>query len=272
MGKVVGMVESGREKLESDLIQHYRSQRPPLSRDDSRRIADLMLAEDSRWRTARARTMGGVAFVAAHVRYIPIWTWVVQALIVSLMVGLARASNNSPDAKLAVGILSAASVLVGIPTVQASKRYGMAELEYSCRNNVASILFARLIILGCSSSLAVAAMVAVTARALEMNAFAVALWACPPFFCTCAGSLAVLRKAPPSSAAAMCAVWSVACSIALAALAFFLPGMYGEASLAVWGCAAGAALAWLAREVALTFHAVLAGLDSFIPHRAMIGY
>lgn len=265
------MVEAGYAKLESNLIRHYMAQRPSLSQDDVRRIASLMLAEDSHARKAAVRTMGSAAFVAAQVRYIPIWTWAVQVLIVALMVALARASSSMADAKLAVGILSASSVLVGVPTVQASKQYGMAELEYSCRNSIASILLARLIILGCSSSLVVAAMVAVTAHALEMNAFAVALWACPPFFCTCAGSLAVLRKAPPSSASALCAVWSAACSIVLAALAAFLPSMYEDASLAIWGCAAAVALVWLAREVALTFRTVLAGLDLFIPHRAMTG-
>ena len=264
------MDKAGYAKLESTLIRHYMARCPPVSQDDVLHVASLMLAEDSRARKAAVRPMGSVAFVAAQVRYIPIWTWAVQVLVVALMIALARASSSMVDAKLAMGILSASSVLVGVPTVQASKRHGMAELEYSCRNNIASILLARLIILGCSSSL-VAAMVAVTARALELSAFTVALWACPPFFCTCAGSLAMLRKAPPSSASALCAVWSVACSIVLVALAAFLPGMYEDASLAIWGCAAVAALVWLAREVALTFRTALAGLDLFIPHRAMTG-
>ena len=265
------MDKAGYAKLESALIRHYMARCPPVSQDDVLHVASLMLAEDSRARKAAVRPMGSAAFVAAQVCYIPIWTWAVQVLIVALMVALARASSSMVDAKLAVGILSASSVLVGVPTVQASKRHGMAELEYSCRNNIASILLARLIILGCSSSLVVAAMVAVTARALELSAFTVALWACPPFFCTCAGSLAMLRKAPPSSASALCAVWSVACSIVLVALAAFLPGMYEDASLAIWGCAAVAALVWLAREVALTFRTALAGFDLFIPHRAMTG-
>lgn len=145
------MDKAGYAKLESTLIRHYTARCPPVSQDDVLHVASLMLAEDSRARKAAVRPMGSAAFVAAQVRYIPIWTWAVQVLIVALMVALARASSSMVDAKLAVGILSASSVLVGVPTVQVSKRHGMAELEYSCRNNIASILLARLIILGCSS-------------------------------------------------------------------------------------------------------------------------
>ena len=262
------MDKAGYAKLESTLIRHYTARCPPVSQDDVLHVASLMLAEDSRARKAAVRPMGSAAFVAAQVRYIPIWTWAVQVLIVALMVALARASSSMVDAKLAVGILSAASVLVGVPTVQVSKRHGMAELEYSCQNNAASVMVARLIVLGCSSSFAVALMVGVVASSLNVGALSVALCACPPFFCSCAGSLAVLRRAAPSSAAVLCWAWAVACCAVLMALASMFPNMYEGASLASWIAAAALALAWLAHEVAMTLRAASAGLDAFSPHMA----
>lgn len=251
------------------LERHYAVQRQVVSRAETDHLANLMLAEDARARKADFRVMGIVGFVASQVRYIPAWTWVAQVIIVALMVAVAYASGSAMATKLAVGILSAASVLVGVPTLQASKRYGVTELEYSCRNNAASVMFARFVILGCSSSLAVAIMVAMTASGLDTSALTVALWACPPFFCSCAGSLALLRKASVSSAAAMCAVWVAACSIVLVAFASILPDMYESASFAIWAGAAIAALAWLAREIAVVFRSVAAGLDAFSPHAAM---
>lgn len=263
------MGEIGRAKLKVALGQHYAAQRQVVPREDTDCLANLMLAEDARARKADTRAMGCGGFVAAQVRYIPAWMWAAQVFIVALMVVMARVSDIATATKLAIGILSAASVLVGVPTVQASKRYGAAELEYSCQNNAASVMLARLVILGCASSLAVALMVAVVATELDTSALSVALWACPPFFCTCAGCLMLLRKAPPSSATVMCAVWSIACSAVLVMFANVLPDLYGNASLATWAGAAAAALAWLAREVAMTFRAVVAGLDSFAPHTAL---
>ncbi len=179
-----------------------------------------------------------------------------------------RAGSYCEPAKLTVGILSAATVLVGAPTVHASKLHGVAELEYSCPNNVASVMVARLVVLGCSSALAVLLMVFVTAAYLDLGAFAVALWATPPFFCSCAGCLFALRKVAPLTGAAFCVVWSAACSAALLALSAHFPEMYSEASLVVWAGAAAAALAWLAREVAMTLRSALQGLDAFSPYMA----
>ena len=178
------------------------------------------------------------------------------------------ATADAGAAKLAVGVLSAAAVLVGVPTLHASKLNGVAELEYSCQNNAASVMVARLIVLGCSSALTVALMVGAVASSLDIGALSVALYACPPFFCSCAGSLALLRRAAPSSAAVLCWAWAAACCAVLMALASMWPDMYDGASLASWIAAATVALAWLVREIAMTFRVVSAGLDAFSPHMA----
>ena len=262
----MGEVERARLKVELSL--HYSAQREKADPKTIDLLAQAMVAEDARTNRAKRRQMGFIPFVAAQVRYIPRWTWVAQLGIIALMLAVANSTADAHVAKLAVGILSAATVRVGVPTLHASKLNGVAELEYSCPSNAASVMVARLIVLGCSSSLAVALMVGAVASSLNVGALSVALCACPPFFCSCAGSLAVLRRAAPPSAAVLCWAWAAACSAVLMALAYMFPNMYEGASLASWIAAAALALAWLAREVAMTFRAASAGLDVFSPHMA----
>ena len=243
------MGEVERARLKVELSRHYSAQREKADPKTIDLLAQAMVAEDARMNKAEGRRVALIPFVAAQVRYIPRWTWVAQLGIIALM-------------------LAVATVLVGVPALHASKIHGVAELEYSCPSNAASVMVARLIVLGCSSSFAVALMVGVVASSLNVGALSVALCACPPFFCSCAGSLAVLRRAAPSSAAVLCWAWAVACCAVLMALASMFPNMYEGASLASWIAAAALALAWLAHEVAMTLRAASAGLDAFSPHMA----
>jgi hypothetical protein len=254
------------------LVNHYAAQQVVVESGVADDIVTAMLTEDARMDKARHRSMGFATFVATQVGFVPAWTWVVQVAIVAIMCVVAFAGGDADAAKLTVGILSAATVLVGIPTVHASKLHGVAELEYSCPNNAASVMVARLIVLGCSSALAVLLMVSVTAAYLDLGVFAVALWAAPPFFCSCAGCLLALRTAVPSTATALCVVWTVACSTALMALSAVFSELYAEASLTVWTGASAAALAWLAREVAMTLRSAWEGLDAFSPYMAKTYY
>lgn len=276
------MGEVERARLKVELARHYASQREAASAEVISEVVSAMVAEDARASAARGRAplgyadvrgaqprrMGATEFVASQVRYIPAWTWAAQAALVVLMCVLAYAAGDADSAKVSVGILSAMCVLVGVPTVQASKLHRVAELEYACAHNVASVMVARLIVLGCSSALAVAFMVGATAPAVEASAFAVTLWACPPFFLSCAGSLMALRKAPPATASMLCVALTVACSAALLALSSTVPDLYAHASLAFWASAAIAALAWLMREIAMTLRVAGTGLDAFSPYLA----
>ena len=262
------MGEVSHTELEAMLVRHYAAQTvavEPKMVDD---VVRAMLAEDARMGRAQHRNMGFVAFVAAQVGFVPVWTWVVQVAIVAVMCMVAFVGDDADAAKITIGILSAATVLVGIPAIHTSKLHGVAELEYSCPNNAASVMVARLIVLGCSSALAVLLMVAATAAFLDLGAFAVALWAMPPFFCSCSGCLLALRKAVPSTATAICAAWTVSCSTAHMAFSNVFPEMYAEASLVVWAGAAALALVWLVREVAMTLHSAWEGLDAFSPYMA----
>ena len=255
-------------EIESALHRHFATQREEASGRTVERLSVAMLQADERAPGDGGDILGAAAFVAAQVRYIPPWTWAAQAAIVALMFAMAFGSGNLEATKLVIGILSVATVLVGVPTVHASKRHGVAELECSCRNNVASVLVARLIVLGCSSSLSVALMVGVTAAAVGIGAFDAALWACLPFFCASSGALAILRKSVSQTAPALCVVWGVACSVALMLTGAVFPQIYGHASLAMWAAASMAALIWLVREVVATLSSAAAGLDVYAAHLA----
>ncbi len=262
------MSEQSFEGLELRLERHYASQREAVSPSAIDDLALALVAEDA-WVTRMAsRDTGLISFVVAQVRFIPLWTWVAQALLVVLMFFVATASGSAEATKLSVGILSAMMVLVGVPTVHASKLHGMAELEYSCLHNAASVLAARLIVLGCSSALAVALMVGAVASSLEVSAFTVALWACPPFFGSCATALTVLRKASPDTAVPLTVSWVMGCCMTLLAFAIVFPEMYGNTALSVWAVAASLALIWLMREATMTIRSAAAGLDELYPHMA----
>ncbi|MBR1828354.1 MAG: hypothetical protein IJ781_02420 [Atopobiaceae bacterium] len=255
-------------RIEGELAQCFAGQREAPS---SKVVDDLvfsMLVEDARTAHTSRYGVGLAAFTAAQVRFIPIWTWVTQAALVAVMYLVATASAGTEATRMTVGILSAMTVLVGVPTVHASKRYGVAELEYSCLHNTASVLMARLIVLGCSSALVVACMVGLAVSSLDLGVFEVSLWACLPFFCSCASALAVLRKAPPDAAALLAVVVVAACCSALLLVDVAFSQLYDAASVAVWATAAALALAWLVREVTLTLRSAAAGLDAFSPQMA----
>ena len=262
------MGEARRARLEMELGQHYAAQRKAVGVGAIDAVASAMVAEDARMRRIQPCHMGAAEFVASQVRYIPMWTWAAQAALVAIMCVLAYAAGDAGSTRVCIGILSAMCVLIGVPTVHASKLHRVAELEYACPRNAASVLVARLIVLGCSSALVVALMVGATAPAVEASAFDVALWACPPYFLSCAGSLMALRKASPATAPMLCVAMAVACSVALMALASTVPDLYAHASIASWASAAVAALAWLVREVVMTLRAAHEGLDAFSPHLA----
>ena len=256
-----------RARIEGELVQRLARQREVPHSEALDGLVSAMLAEDARL-ASHADDLGFIPIVAAQVRFIPAWTWAAQVALVAVMYLVAAASPGTEATRMTVGILSALTVLVGVPTVHASRRYGVAELEYSCLHNTASVLVARLIALGCSSALAVACMVGLAVSSLDLGVFEVSLWASLPFFCSCASALAVLRKAPPDAAALLAVAVVAACCSALLLVDIAFSPLYDAASLAVGAAAAALALAWLAREVTLMLRSTTAGLEAFSPHLA----
>lgn len=257
-----------RRGLEDALRERYA-----LERSADTRQAQLdgliatMLAEDERFaQQSRAQAEGSMLdFVASQVCYIPVWVWATQLALVGMLMLVAAQGLAGMLVIYLVGMLSAMSVLVGVPVLQASRAHQMAELEYACRNNAASVTVARMIVLGCASVLASLLMVAGAARGSGLGALSVALWTCPPYFCSCAGALLLLRRLRPTGALPACVAWVLGCCGALLALGHAVPDLYTSTSLATWALAAAVALAWLVREAVLTIRAATGGLDVFCP-------
>ena len=254
-----------RARMRIALRHHYQRQVDPVGDEAIDALVSAMVAEDSRARGGAESRRGFLPFVVAQARFIPIWVWLAQVALVSTMVLVARLAGNGVMARWAIGVMSAASVLVCVPTLHSSRLHGVVELECSCRHNAASVLVARLIVLGCSASLCLGVMVSATSRVTGMGALWVARWACPPYFLSCAGALVMLRRCRPSFALLACVAWTCLCCGSLYMLSVAFPSAYGEASLSVWALASLASLAWLSREVVLTVRAASAGLDGLTP-------
>ena len=255
------MDRNRKARIMVSLRDYYRQQLEPVSPDTLDSLASRMAAEAARPHTG----MSLPAFVAAQALYVPTWVWVAQAALVAVMVIVARSAGDTLAVRWVVGAISSASVLVCVPTIHASRLHGVYELESSCRHGAASALAARLIVLGCSAALSVGLMVFATSAATGLGALRVALWACPPHFLSCAGSLAILRKVRPSSAYLACAAWVTVCCGVLCALGMRFPASYGEASISLWAFASLAALSWLSHEVVLAVRAAAKGLDGLSP-------
>ena len=257
------MSEITNMQLKGALRQHYAAQRIAPSGAQLNNLVSAMLEEDAKPREVPAPTLGMIDFIAAQVHYVPLWSWLAQIAVLLIMANAVATQNNSEYARIVMSLLTAASVLVGVPSLQSSKVHGVAELEYSCKFNTASIVVARLIIFGCTSALAVALMVLMYAARFDISVFTVSLWAAPPFFISCAGVLAVMRLVSPENAVLASAACVTITFAALLTVGWLFPDAYRSASLGVWALAAGAGAIWLAREVVLTIRSAAAGLDVF---------
>lgn len=262
MGNGVNMTDIGKAHVKVALARHYRGQRESVDPQVAREIAAAMLVEDARTRAHAERT-GPLAFIGLQARSTPAWAWAAQIALVVLMALMAQASANAALVRPAVGVLAALSVLVGVPVIHSSQVHGMAELESSCRNDCARVLVARLLVMGCSEALCCALLVALAVSPAQAGALSVLLWAALPFFCSCAGCLACLRRVRGSGALAACATWALACCGALYVFGARFPTIYEGASLWAWALAACAAACWLAREAAALVRHARAGLYAF---------
>lgn len=258
------MAEPDSKRTERALRRLYAVKRAAVPPGDIDRIVKLMLEEDPRFRKV-GESAGMLGFVCAQVRFVPMWVWVAQLCVVSVMVWTALVCGDADPVRWAVGAMSVASVLVCVPTLISDKRHRVVELEYACRFDAADVLAARLLILGCSCSLAVALMVAGTSAATDLGALEVALWACTPYFLACATALAALRRLTPEAAVSVSVAGAAAVCGALLVVSEAFPGTYDAAALGAWGLAAAAAGAWLVREAILLLCAAAQGLDSLYP-------
>ena len=262
------MSETTTTQLKSALRRHYAAQRITPTNVQLGSLVSAMLEEDAKPREVPAPTLGMLDFIAAQVHYVPLWSWLAQIVVLFIMANavITLHDGSVESARITMSLLTAVSVLAGVPSLQSSKTHGVAELEYSCKFNTASIVVARLIIFGCTSALAVALMVLMLAARFDVSLLTVTLWAAPPYFISCAGVLAILRIMNSEHAVIASVAFVAICFAALLAIGWLFPDAYNTASLGIWALAAAAGAVWLTREVALTIRSAIAGLDVFCPN------
>ena len=261
------MSERTTNELKGALKRHYAAQRTAPTNGQLNSLVVAMLEEDAKPREVPAPTLNMLDFVAAQVHYVPAWSWLAQIAVLLIMAYVVLTTNDSGDeiCRLTMSLLTAASVLVGVPSLQSSKQHGVVELEYSCKFNTASIVAARLIIFGCTSALVVALMVLMLAARFDVSLFTVTLWAAPPYFISCAGVLAILRIMSSEYAALSSVAFVIICFGTLLTIGRLFPDAYKTASLGIWALAAAVGAVWLAREIVLTVRSAAAGLDAYCP-------
>ena len=265
--KVIQVSERTTGELKTALRRHYAAQRTTPTNGQLNSLVVAMLEEDAKPREVPAPTLNMLDFVAAQVHYVPAWSWLAQIAVLLIMAYVVLTTNDSGDeiCRLTMSLLTAASVLVGVPSLQSSKQHGVVELEYSCKFNTASIVCARLIIFGCTSALVVALMVLMLAARFDVSLLTVTLWAAPPYFISCAGVLAILRIMSSEHAALSSVAFVFICFGTLLTIGRLFPDVYKTASLGIWALAAGVGAVWLAREIVLTVRSAAAGLDAYCP-------
>ena len=234
--------------LERRLRDHYAVQRTGFSREELSPVVAAMVEADKARRTIPARPIGAVAFIASQARIVSWRVWAVQAAFLVLAVLLSLGNSDVAFTYSAVGMLSSLTVVVGASAVHASRVHHVAEVECSCRYDYASVTIARLIALGCLQALCMVVAAIALSSVRQQGFVAPYLYLCLPYFCSCAGSLWLLRRTERQAALPWCGAWALCvCGVSFL-LATYAPAAYGAASLGAWALAAAAAALWLARE------------------------
>lgn len=246
-------------------------------KDDTRtaadgRAADSRAAAAPASRAQRTRHPSAIrealGFVAAQARFVRPSAWIAQLALIAVAIVACATSDPSANAvSFGAATASAATVLIGLPTLTSSKSHGVSELEYACRFNCASVVVARLAVLGCSSVVVISCLCIAAPALTQVNAASFALHACAPYFLCAAGCLAATRRAAPHAALPLAAAWVAVVVVVAYAAGGLAPTLYGAASAGVWAAVAAVSLVWAVREAYLLVRTAESGLDALCPAR-----
>ena len=163
---------------------------------------------------------------------------------------------------------SALSVAIAAPSVFKSFETRVCEMEYSCRFSCVQVLASRLLLFGLADVLWITLAVAAVPTLAGIDALRVLLYACTPFFCSCAACFYAARRLPGNSLVASVApAMSVLAALWLLSTAF--PLWYEGASLAVWVAALMASMALAALEASRLMRCVSGGLSPRLSKAAL---
>lgn len=266
---------AGRSDLERRLVAHYDDAREGLcarsgnEARDRAALASAMVAARHGIPDARpARVPSFARFVATQARFIGPGTWLAHVALVLLAVALCTMAPNGEATSFAIAAVGAATMLVEVPPLLASKTYGVSELEYACVFDHRSALTARMIALGCSAALLITALAGAMPALTGTSTVAVLVHVCPPYFLSCIGCLEIARRVSAANATGASAAWCFAVASATLALWLAAPQLYAATATGAWGLAGAAALAGVLHEARLLIRQAGQGLDAVTPRAA----
>lgn len=265
----------GRSDLERRLVAHYDDAREGLcarsgneARDRAALASAMVAARRGIPDTCPARVPSFSRFVAAQARFIGPGTWLAHVALVLLAVALCIMAPNGEATSFAVAAVGAATMLVEVPPLLASKTYGVSELEYACVFDHRSALTARMVALGCSAALLVTALAGAMPALTGTTAVAVLVHVCPPYFLSCIGCLEIARRVSAANATSASAAWCFAVAGVTLALWLAAPQLYAATATGAWGLAGAAALIGVLHEARLLLRQAGQGLDAVTPRAA----
>ena len=264
---------AGRSDLERRLVAHYDDAREGLcarsgneARDRAALASAMVAARRGIPDACPARVPSFSRFVAAQARFIGPGTWLAHVALVLLAVALCIMAPNGEATSFAVAAVGAATMLVEVPPLLASKTYGVSELEYACVFDHRSALTARMVALGCSAALLVTALAGAMPVLTGTTAVAVLVHVCPPYFLSCIGCLEIARRVSAANATSASAAWCFAVAGVTLALWLAAPQLYAATATGAWGLA-GAVIGVL-HEARLLLRQAGQGLDAVTPRAA----
>lgn len=266
---------AGRSDLERLLVAHYDDAREGLcarsgneARDRAALASAMVAARRGIPDACPARVPSFSRFVAAQARFIGPGTWLAHVALVLLAVALCIMAPNGEATSFAVAAVGAATMLVEVPPLLASKTYGVSELEYACVFDHRSALTARMVALGCSAALLVTALAGAMPALTGTTAVAVLVHVCPPYFLSCIGCLEIARRVSAANATSASAAWCFAVAGVTLALWLAAPQLYAATATGAWGLAGAAALIGVLHEARLLLRQAGQGLDAVTPRAA----
>lgn len=266
---------AGRSDLERRLVAHYDDAREGLcarsgneARDRAALASAMVAARRGIPDACPARVPSFSRFVAAQARFIGPGTWLAHVALVLLAVALCITAPNGEATSFAVAAVGAATMLVEVPPLLASKTYGVSELEYACVFDHRSALTARMVALGCSAALLVTALAGAMPVLTGTTAVAVLVHVCPPYFLSCIGCLEIARRVSAANATSASAAWCFAVAGVTLALWLAAPQLYAATATGAWGLAGAAALIGVLHEARLLLRQAGQGLDAVTPRAA----
>ncbi len=248
--------------LEERLRRHYASTADAVDEAQREHVVRLVAAEAAR--AAEAPSAPGVPlwrFALGQMRFVSPAAWALQLALLGALLCVAGAFGFSEDAMPIVMSAAVLSVAIAVPPVFKSFDFHVDELEYACRHNCMQVLCSRLLLFGLADVLWLSAVVALAPSFAGSDPFRIFLYACTPYFASCAAVFHVARLRRRGVALA-CVVAALAIVAAIWGAGIAFPRWYADVSVLAWTAALACAVALAAYEARRLVVQVASGMGS----------